>query len=273
MFSIRKPFPGVTHLTDAMGVSMTLIEGRDRALLLDTGYGLEDVRTQILKLTDRPVTVILSHGHHDHILGARWFEQSFLREEDRAEFSLRTALPQRQAVLEQARAKGLQPPEDFLTAEIPEPAPLRLSGRLGPFGREMAELGDLEVQIIHVPGHTPGSVVCFLPACQLLLTGDDWNPCTWVWFPSSLPVKEWRSNMETLLRLLEEETGKPVAQVLCSHEPDLRDGEELKGFLRAMTDERLAAAKAVNLHPSIRTYEVRMEKEGWTLVFDRDKLD
>ena len=43
MFVSCNPFPGVFHITDAMGVSFSLVEGEDSALLFDAGYGLEDV--------------------------------------------------------------------------------------------------------------------------------------------------------------------------------------------------------------------------------------
>ena len=52
MFSAVQVFPGVTHITDAMGVSFTLIEGDRKALLFDTGYGLEDVCKFVQTLTE-----------------------------------------------------------------------------------------------------------------------------------------------------------------------------------------------------------------------------
>ena len=42
MFTVNRVFPGVAHITDAMGVSMTLIGGEEEALLFDAGYGTED---------------------------------------------------------------------------------------------------------------------------------------------------------------------------------------------------------------------------------------
>ena len=83
----ERVLPGVTHITDAMGVSFTLAEGETRAVLFDTGYGMEDVQAYVRTLTSKPVTVYLSHGHHDHMLGARWFEQTLLCEEDMEEFT------------------------------------------------------------------------------------------------------------------------------------------------------------------------------------------
>ena len=82
MFQTNQVFPGITHITDAMGVSFTLIEGREHAVLFDTGYGMENVRSFVKTLTDKPVTVLLSHGHHDHVLGARWFDKTYLSRED-----------------------------------------------------------------------------------------------------------------------------------------------------------------------------------------------
>ena len=60
MFTAKEVFPGVRHITDAMGVSFTLVEGRDRALLFDTGYGTEDVSSYVRALTEKPSSRILS---------------------------------------------------------------------------------------------------------------------------------------------------------------------------------------------------------------------
>ncbi|MBP5728838.1 MAG: hypothetical protein J6Y48_17345, partial [Clostridia bacterium] len=58
MFHAEIIFPGVTHITDAMGVSMTLIEGEQRAILFDTGYGTENVKAYVQTLTGKPVRVL-----------------------------------------------------------------------------------------------------------------------------------------------------------------------------------------------------------------------
>ena len=86
MFHFTEIAPGVKHIQDAMGVCFTLIEGDKRAILFDTGYGMEDVQAYVRTLTDKPVKVYLSHGHHDHVLGARWFGQTLMGEADMDEF-------------------------------------------------------------------------------------------------------------------------------------------------------------------------------------------
>ena len=272
MFRTNRVFPGITHITDAMGVSFTLIEGAEKAVLFDTGYGMKDAGAFIRTLTGKPVTVLLSHGHHDHVLGARWFEKTYLCREDMEEFRERTGKAQREKVALQAREQGVAVPDDFMDARIPLPDAIRFTGETAGFESLDEDLGGLEIRVVRVPGHTPGSIVIYVPSCGLLLTGDDWNPCTWMWFPSSLGAKEWRDNMLTLIRGLETGSSTEIRQILCSHQPAPREGEELKRFLAWMTDERMENAPAFETGTAINAHAVRKEPEDWVLLFDRDKI-
>ena len=237
----------------------------------DQNVSLEDVAGYVRTLTEKPVELILSHGHHDHMLGARWFDHSLMDSADREEFMLRTAQLQRQKVQKQAADQGLSVPEDFFTMEIPVPEPLKYLDRLGNFDCSVFDLGGREVWVVRVPGHTAGSVVLYVPDQQLLLTGDDWNPCTWMWFPCSLPVRQWRDTMQELVTSLEDETGEEIRHILCSHRPAPREGRELKDFLAYMTDERIREAPAVDMGAPINTHQVVLPEKDWTLLFDADK--
>ena len=271
MFTSQEVFPGIFHITDAMGVSFTLLTGSERALLIDTGYGLEDAAAYVHTLTSRPVVVLLTHGHHDHALGARWFPFVQMSAEDLPVFRLRTAAAQRARVLEQAAAKGLCAPDDFLTAPIPDPDPVVWDRTLAGFPCRVYNPGGLEILAVQVPGHTPGSIMLFVPEYGLLLTGDDWNPCTWMWFPESLSVVTWRKNMRAVLPAIEKETGAGISHVLCSHQPAPREGAELREYLDYMSDERLDSAPSVDMNSPVRTRQVTCPARDWVLVFDAAK--
>ena len=256
-FELNHVCPGVTHIRDAMGVCMTHIEGEKAALLVDNGYGTEDVAAFIRTLTDKPLTVLLTHNHHDHALGARWFEKTVMFPEDMAEWHVFTGEEKRRVVLSQAIGKGLPVSEqDFLAGECRLPLPI---------SKGTYNLGNLAVEVLPCPGHTLGSCVVYIPQAKLLLTGDDWNPCTWLFFEAALPVQQYRENVRRLQAL-------DYARVLCSHQLECFPRTKFDDFVNNLTDEVLDAAKPVTIggygHINTRQADVT---DGQILVFDWDK--
>ncbi|MGN1368297.1 MAG: MBL fold metallo-hydrolase [Aristaeellaceae bacterium] len=256
-FEMNRVCPGVTHIRDEMGVCMTLIEGEKAALLVDTGYGTENVAAFIASLTDKPLTVLLTHHHHDHALGSRWFEKTVMCPEDQAEWPAFTGESQRRAVLAQAQGKGLGVTEaEFLSGTCAMPYAVH-GGTL--------DLGNLAAEIIPCPGHTPGSCVVYLPEQKLLLTGDDWNPCTWLFFDAALPVRAYRENVRNLQAL-------DFERVLCSHQLACFPRAKLDDFLDHLTDQVLDAAQPVTIggYEHIHTRQAHVT-DGQILVFDWNK--
>lgn len=255
-FDVKPICPGITHIRDAMGVCMTLLEGEQAALLVDTGYGTEDVSAFVRQLTDKPVSVMLTHHHHDHALGARWFDETLMLPADLPEWPVFTGIEKRRAVLGQAIAKGIEVSEQFLVGEIAPPKTL---------SKGWFDLGSLRVDVIPCPGHTPGSCVVYVPEHKLLLTGDNWNPCTWLFFDAALPVEGYRENIRMLQKL-------DFTHVLCSHQLDCFSRSSFDDFVNCLTNAVLDAAKPVKIggweHVDTRQTEVTKDQ---ILVFDWGK--
>lgn len=262
-FELNRVCKGVTHIRDCMGVCMTLIEGEKAALLVDTGYGVENVAACVRSIIgSKPVNVFLTHHHHDHALGVRCTyaipdcEASMLTE-DAPAWETYTGHAKRRAVLEQARAKGLEVDEQlFLSGELVQPS-TAVPGDI--------DLGGLTARIIGCPGHTPGSAAVLIVERKLLLTADCWNPCTWAFFPETLGVTAYRGSVQLL-------QAYDFTHVLCSHQIDLYPRSRFDDFVDHLTDDVLRAAKPVTIggYEHIDTRQANVT-EGQILVFDWSK--
>ena len=251
---------GVWHIRDAMGVCVTLLAGSKKALLVDTAYGIGDLKSFVRGLTDLPLEVILTHGHHDHALGAMGFDGVGILPGEEEVFREYTCFSRRERVLEQAAAKGIviagREREEYLGRPMPA---------LKTLEKGDVDLGGLTARLIPCPGHTPGSLVVWIPERGILLPGDNYNPCTWVFFHESLGPRTYRGNVEKLLSL-------PFDTVLCPHDHIPRARKRMEDFIGAIGDAALGSAlpSRDGEGAGVETLEVLMPG-GQKFVFSREK--
>ena len=138
---------------------MYLLEGEREAVLIDTGMGLPGLKECVNSLTSRPVTVINSHGHLDHVGGNCQFENRYMMEEDYDVLKEHTNVQFREGLIRGfAQEFGMK----FDEREFKN---IAKAGYLVPFlplaDGQIFDLGKRTLEIISVPGHTKGSV-CIL---------------------------------------------------------------------------------------------------------------
>ena len=73
----------IYQIKDRMGVLMTLIIGTNRAMLIDTGYGIYNILEHVKTLTTLPLVVVNTHGHMDHSCGNYLFEEIYIHEKEK----------------------------------------------------------------------------------------------------------------------------------------------------------------------------------------------
>ena len=62
--------------------SIFLLEGTEKALVIDLGMGIGDLRGAIEMITDKPLIAVISHGHVDHTGHARQFDEVWIHPND-----------------------------------------------------------------------------------------------------------------------------------------------------------------------------------------------
>jgi len=259
-FSVSEPLPGIYHIEDVSKVCFTLIVGKRDTLLWDTGTGLYSVAACIAPYVRGNLHVVLSHGHYDHACGCHDFDTVYVHPDDMQLCRWSIGKASRSRVVRSAQLRGYT--DDTFDAEQ---YLRRWKGKLQPFTAATIDLGDLEVRFLHTVGHTAGSIVAFLPDHRLLLTGDMWNPHTWLFFPESQPLAVYTASMQPL-------RGLEAEHVLCPHDHAMRTMDRLKAYIDGLNEQTFAKAEPVSIPPytKINTYRCHPEPDS-VLVFNGDK--
>ena len=66
---------------------------------------------------------------------------------------------------------------------------------------DVFDLGDRQLEVYELPGHTPGGILLLLPQERLLFTGDGINHHLWLQLEHSLPVEQFVKNIDRLMFL------------------------------------------------------------------------
>ena len=145
------------------------VRGREYDLLIDSGMGLRPLKAEIAQLTERPVKVVSTHCHFDHIGGAHEFDCR-LGHKLEADVHQNPTLDNT-ATTGFVRAETFKavPYEGFVAEKyFVKPAPL--TGYLDE--GDVLDLGDKCFQVFHLPGHSPGSIALYEKQTGTLFSGD-----------------------------------------------------------------------------------------------------
>ena len=170
-----------------------LVEGEENAVLIDTGCGLGDLRAYVESLTDKPITVLLTHGHLDHAPGAVQFEKVYMSPLDQEIYQAHHMISRRVEYLNGTSAAGKYDPEDLL----PE---INLENYIPLYDGIVLDLGNYHIKGFSCGGHTPGSFVFLLQEDQLLLLGDACNSFTFLFDKTSLGLTSYENHLKELLQ-------------------------------------------------------------------------
>ena len=119
-------------------VRIYLLTGSDCALLIDSGANIKNIREIISTITDLPLKLLNTHADMDHIGANGEFDSFYMH-------------PEEEPNLRNSGNKGTIVPVQ---------------------NGDVIDLGNRPLKIIHIPGHTPGSIAVLDILGRVLISGD-----------------------------------------------------------------------------------------------------
>jgi glyoxylase-like metal-dependent hydrolase (beta-lactamase superfamily II) len=251
-FAVEPVAAGITRLYEPsvdtlIRANLWLIEGARLDVLIDAGNGLaplSPVLARVRSEPDKPLLAVATHGHMDHAGGLHEFEQRAGHALDAPEIRdihrLLTGDDVWPRVARQSEEAGYpvpallieRPPREDFDAGRWRPRGATLSSRLKE--GDVVDLGDRGLSVLHLPGHTPGSIGLWDEERGLLFSGDA------VYEEEPIIDTAPTSNVHDYLRTMERLLHTHVDVVHAGH------GETFRGKLLAtICDRYLTRRRAI----------------------------
>lgn len=172
-----------------------LILGSERAALVDTGLGIDNIKRITDQLTDLPIVVLTTHVHWDHIGSHGQYAEIYVHEAEEEWLLHGIQGLSIEQIRKDVSRDITRPVPDSFQPELYTPYQGKPAGLLRE--GDVIDLGGRRLTVYHTPGHSPGHITVLDTSRGYLFTGDllyDETP-VYAFFPTTSP--------EDLVRSLE----------------------------------------------------------------------
>ncbi|MBE5781501.1 MAG: MBL fold metallo-hydrolase [Clostridiales bacterium] len=197
--TVTKLSDRVYKITEVNSIHRYVLLGDEKALLVDTGYGFVDVTPLIREITDLPLMVVNTHGHSDHSFGNYFFKEAYIHPDDIPSVWADHRPEKKIPIIEYRTRKNPTLPEEadldaFLNRSMDHVKLIPLNEG------DVLDLGGVTLNVIHIPGHSKGSVALYSPELKIMFGGDSVNshPIWYVNSTGSLPISTFLRSLEKL---------------------------------------------------------------------------
>lgn len=202
-YRIQEMEDGVFLIKDLFSDYLYVVAGEQRAAVIDTGMGVPGLMEAVLEVTDKPLVILNTHAHLDHIGGNDEFGSVYLHPLDWELYekhgSAEYRTPKVTGMAEELKVELEEGLFKALTKDRRKQEFLPLSHG------QVIDLGGVRLTVLHTPGHTKGSVCFYDGERKILFSGD--TLCSMgvmLNFPESVSVGEF---LETIHHLKGETQG------------------------------------------------------------------
>ena len=158
-----------------------LLIGTKKALLIDTGLGIADIKSVVESLTKLPLIVATTHIHWDHIGGHKYFENIAVFESEK-QWLYKFPLPL-SIVKANLQVNNCKFPEYF---DISKYTVFQGQPQILLHDNDIIDLGNRQINVIHTPGHSPGHCCFYEIEKGYLYSGDlIYKGCLDIYYPTT----------------------------------------------------------------------------------------
>lgn len=249
--------PGVWRFQDDTGASFYLIDGSETAVVIDTGLSEGQLLPVLRRYTQKPLALLITHGHGDHMAHADEFETVYMAAED---------IPYVGEALQRLNLSKDLRPERFLSLS----------------GGQVLKFGDIEIEVYHTPGHSAGSMVFYDRVRGLVFSGDAFGSgwAVFMQLTGGSEVSEYRDGMRKFLEAFQ--GVEPEPEFLPGHY-DQRHNDNadnpvclaLVSDMAALCDRLLdgtADMQPVNIYPHAQGQEYMAVYGRAQMVVTKEKI-
>jgi glyoxylase-like metal-dependent hydrolase (beta-lactamase superfamily II) len=164
--------------------SMYIIEGTNKAMLIDTGTKCDKLDEVVRTITKKPLYVLITHAHGDHAGNIQYFPEIYLHPAD--------------TVLLNKSYKGVI---HFVK------------------DGQVFDLGDKKIEVAHMPAHTPGSIVLLDKKAGSCYSGDAFGSGqVWLQLRPFATMKTYINSCKKMEKLMAE----GITKIYCGHYPHVK---------------------------------------------------
>lgn len=178
----------LTWIINEENVRFFLLAGAEKALLVDSGMQTENAREIAESLTDLPLALLNTHADRDHIRSNGQFETVYMHPSETTNY-----------YHSQGRSGEIIPVWD----------------------KDVLDLGGRTLEVIHIPGHTPGSIAILDVENRRLFSGDSVQDGTIFMFGIQREMSAYRHSLKRLEGYMEQFDRIYPSHGTCPVGPDL----------------------------------------------------
>lgn len=193
--------------------TMYIVEGKEKAMLIDTGTKCENLDSVVRLITQKPLYVVVTHIHGDHSGNINYFDDIYFHVAD-------TVLMSRQRSPYKGNMHFVNDGDVF-------------------------DLGGRKILVSHMPGHTPGSIVLLDYQSGNCYSGDAFGSGQ-VWcqlWPNST-ILTYAASCQKMMKIMD----NGIPKIYCGHYPYVKEAFD-KSYLEDMNKLAIMIDKGTQPYP------------------------